>query len=81
MNISIEYCTQWNYDVRALSLRESIESKFGIKAELIKGTGGVFEIKLNNSFIFSKKELSRFPNENEVEELIEIVKNYKWKLL
>tara|TARA_R100000008_G_scaffold49557_1_gene29577 strand:+ start:394 stop:528 length:135 start_codon:yes stop_codon:yes gene_type:complete len=39
---------------------------------LIKGTGGVFEIKLNNSFIFSKKELSRFPNENEVEELIEM---------
>ncbi len=33
--------------------------------------GGVFEVKLNNSMIFSKKELSRFPNENEVEDLIE----------
>ena len=72
MKVSIEYCTSWGYLNQALSLRESIESKFGIKAELVKGTGGVFEIKLNNSFIFSKKELSRFPNENEVEELIEM---------
>tara|TARA_R100000808_G_C2066709_1_gene95864 strand:- start:11 stop:187 length:177 start_codon:yes stop_codon:yes gene_type:complete len=52
-------------------LRDSIESKFGIKAELIKGTGGVFEVSLNNSLIFSKKDLGRFPNENEIEDLIE----------
>jgi selenoprotein W-related protein len=52
-------------------LRESIQSKFGVNAELIKGTGGVFEVSLNNSLIFSKKELSRFPEENEIEDLIE----------
>ena len=33
--------------------------------------GGVFEVQFNNSMIFSKKELNRFPNENEVEDLIE----------
>ena len=33
--------------------------------------GGVFEVKFNNSIIFNKKELNRFPNENEVEDLIE----------
>ncbi len=33
--------------------------------------GGVFEVKFNNSTIFSKKEFNRFPNENEVEDLIE----------
>ena len=52
-------------------MRDSIESKFGIKTELIKGTGGVFEVSLNNSLIFSKKDLGRFPNENEIEDLIE----------
>ena len=52
-------------------MRESIQSKFGVNAELIKGTGGVFEVTLNNSLIFSKKELGRFPNENEIEDLIE----------
>ena len=52
-------------------MRESIQSKFGVNAELIKGTGGVFEVSLNNSLIFSKKELDRFPEENEIEDLIE----------
>ena len=71
MKVSIEYCTSWGYLNQALSLRDSIESKFGIKTELIKGTGGVFEVSLNNSLIFSKKDLGRFPNENEIEDLIE----------
>ena len=71
MKISITYCTSWGYLNQALSLRESIERQFGIKAELIKGMGGVFEVKFNSSIIFSKKKLSRFPNENEVEDLIE----------
>ena len=70
MKVSIEYCTSWGYLNQALSLRESIESKFGIKAELIKGTGGVFEVKVNNHYIFSKKEENRFPEENEIEALI-----------
>ena len=52
-------------------MRESIERQFGVKAELIKGMGGVFEISVNDNLLFSKKELNRFPNENEVEDLIE----------
>ena len=70
MEVSIEYCTQWGYLNKALSLRESIEKQFGAKAELIKGTGGVFEVKVNNHYIFSKKEENRFPEENEIEALI-----------
>ena len=62
---------------QALSLRESLERQFGIKAELIKGTGGVFEVSMYNEYrdarhkLFSKKELGRFPDENEIEDLIE----------
>ena len=52
-------------------MRESIERQFGIKAELIKGTGGVFEVSVNDNLLYSKKDLGRFPNENEVEDLIE----------
>ena len=69
--ISIEYCTSWGYLNQALSLRETIEKRFGIKAELIKGTGGVFEVTLNNSLIFSKKELGRFPDDNEINDIID----------
>ena len=71
MKVSIEYCTSWGYLNQALSLRESIERQFGIKAELIKGTGGVFEVTLNNSLIFSKKELGRFPDDNEIKNIID----------
>jgi len=42
---------------------------------LIKSSGGVFEVSLNNSLIFSKKELGRFPNENEVENILD---DYEW---
>ena len=77
MKISIQYCTSWGYLNQALSLRESLERQFGIKAELIKGTGGVFEVSMYNENrdarhkLFSKKELGRFPDENEIEDLIE----------
>ena len=71
MKISIQYCTSWGYLNQALSLRESLERQFGVKAELVKGMGGVFEISVNDNLLFSKKELNRFPNENEVEDLIE----------
>jgi len=71
MKVSIQYCTSWGYLNQALSLRESIEKQFGIKAELIKGTGGVFEVSVNDNLLYSKKDLGRFPNENEVEDLIE----------
>ncbi|MBM7856077.1 selenoprotein W-related protein [Desulfohalotomaculum tongense] len=38
--------------------------------ELIPSGGGVFEVKLNERLIFSKKKLSRFPHDGEVEEKI-----------
>ena len=47
MKVSIEYCTSWGYLNQALSLRESIERQFGVKAELVKGMGGVFEVSVN----------------------------------
>ena len=71
MKVSIEYCTSWGYLNQALSLRESLERQFGIKAELVKGMGGVFEVSVNDNLLFSKKELGRFPYENEIEDLIE----------
>ena len=52
-------------------MRESLERQFGIKAELVKGMGGVFEVSVNDNLLFSKKELARFPDENEIEDLIE----------
>ena len=65
MDISIEYCMQWNYESRALSLRDELSDLFGINSELIESGGGVFEIKANHHLIFRKKQLRRFPEEKE----------------
>ena len=41
-----------------------------VDAELIGGSGGVFEISVDGRKIFSKKALGRFPAEGEVVGLI-----------
>jgi len=75
MKVGIEYCMQWNYEPKAFSLKESIQRQFGVEAQLIEGSGGVFEVTLNNSLIFSKKKLGRFPHDNEIEDILD---NYEW---
>ena len=43
----------------------------GVDSELIESSGGVFEVKINNQLIFSKKKLERFPNPGEIVQFIE----------
>jgi len=47
-------------------LADAIKKQFEIEAELIKSGGGVFEVTHDDALIFSKKELGRFPEENEI---------------
>jgi selenoprotein W-related protein len=51
-------------------LAEDLQRKFGIQPELVRSSGGVFEVILGNELIFSKRELGRFPEPGEVEELL-----------
>lgn len=37
-----------------------------MEAELIKGSGGIFDVKVDGSLIYSKDETGRFPNDKEV---------------
>ena len=74
MNISIEYCSMWNYLPRAASLANEILEKYGTDVKeltLIPSGGGVFEVIKNSDHIFSKKSLDRFPDDGEVMNLIE----------
>jgi len=41
-----------------------------IDVELIPGSGGVFEIVVDNRLVFSKKQQGRFPEEGEIVRLI-----------
>ena len=68
MKISIVYCMEWNYEPRALSLRDDLVDKFSsmfdeFNVELIESGGGVFEVMVNEHLtVFSKKQVGRFPN-------------------
>jgi len=67
MIITIEYCMQWNYEPRALSLRDDLIDEYSttfdeFKVELVQGSGGVFEVMVNNALtVFSKRQVGRFP--------------------
>ena len=68
MKISIEYCMEWNYEPRALSLRDDLIEEFQgrfdkFSVEPIQSSGGVFEVMVNDNLeVFSKKRVGRFPN-------------------
>ena len=68
MKIDIEYCMQWNYEPRALSLRDDLMDEFltdfdSFEINLVESSGGVFEGFVNDNLqVFSKKQTGRFPN-------------------
>jgi selenoprotein W-related protein len=43
-----------------------LEDKYGAEVELVPGVGGVFEITVNGQLKFSKKQMGRFPTDDEV---------------
>jgi selenoprotein W-related protein len=47
-------------------LAEEIVQKFKIEPELVKSSGGVFEVSLDENLVFSKKALGRHAEEGEV---------------
>ena len=49
---------------------ERFESRAGTDVELVRGSGGVFEITVDGRLAFSKKALGRFPDDAEVTALV-----------
>ena len=71
--IEITYCTQCRWLLRAAWLAQELLTTFEqdlYSVALKPGTGGVFEIRLNQQLIFSRKEAGRFPEAKEVKQLV-----------
>jgi selT/selW/selH-like putative selenoprotein len=51
-------------------LAAAISKALGIQSELIQGKGGVFEVVADGKLIFSKKESLRFPEEEEILQML-----------
>ncbi len=51
-------------------MADELQEAFGVKAKLVAGRGGVFDVDVDGKRIFSKKELGRFPEDGEVAGLL-----------
>ena len=47
-------------------MQAAIKNAFGVSAELQSGHGGVFDVTLDGTLIYSKHETYRFPTDEEV---------------
>jgi len=72
-HVEIEYCTQCRWLLRATWIAQELLTTFDgdLKAvTLIPGTGGIFEVRLNEKLLFSRAQAGRFPEAKELKQLI-----------
>ncbi len=43
-----------------------IKKELGVESQLVRGSGGIFEVTVDSKRIFSKKDEGRFPTEKEI---------------
>ena len=70
MKIKIFYCVVWNYKPSAVSLAAELKESFDTQVELLSGKRGDFEVVVDGELVFSKKIMSRFPEEGEITQLV-----------
>lgn len=71
--VEIEYCTQCRWLLRAAWLAQELLTTFETdltSVNLMPGTGGILEVRLNGALIFSRKAAGRFPEAKELKQLI-----------
>ncbi|MBL8251386.1 MAG: SelT/SelW/SelH family protein [Candidatus Competibacter sp.] len=71
--VSITYCTQCRWLLRAAWLAQELlttfEEELG-EVALRPGSGGIFEIRVDEQVIWSRKEEGRFPEAKEVKQRV-----------
>jgi selenoprotein W-related protein len=71
--IEIEYCAKCRWLLRATWMAQELLSTFEMEIggiSLIPGTGGIFEVRVNGTTIWSRKQQGRFPDIKELKQLI-----------
>ena len=71
--VTIIYCCQCRWLLRAAWLAQELLTTFESDLKSVSlqpGTGGIFEVRLNDTVIFNRKELNRFPESKELKQLI-----------
>ena len=71
--IQITYCVQCRWLLRAAWMAQELLSTFDGDLEaltLSPGTGGVFDVHLDDALLWSRKEQGRFPEITELKQLL-----------
>ena len=71
--IEINYCAQCRWLLRASWIAQELLSTFDgdIEALTLKpGSGGVFDVRLDDAMLWSRKEQGRFPEITELKQLL-----------
>lgn len=71
--VEIEYCTQCRWLLRAAWMAQELlttfEQELG-EVALVPGSGGIFEVRVEGTSIWSRKERERFPEMKELKQLV-----------
>jgi selenoprotein W-related protein len=73
--VEIVYCTQCRWLLRAAWMAQELLTTFSDEVgevALAPGTGGIFEVRVNDDLVWSRADMGRFP---EIKELKQIVRD------
>ncbi|MBD0861681.1 SelT/SelW/SelH family protein [Gordonia sp. zg691] len=82
-HITITYCTQCNWLLRASWMASELLNTFGTEigsVTLVPGTGGVFHIDVDGTHIWERKRDGGFPGAPELKRLVRDVALPDWNL-
>ncbi len=71
--VAIQYCTQCRWLLRAAWMAQELLTTFETElgeVALIPGTGGIFEVRVNDTLIWSRADQGRFPDLKELKQLV-----------
>ena len=71
--VEITYCSQCRWLLRAAWMAQELLTTFDLEIEemaLVPGTGGIFEVRVGDELVWSRKEKGRFPDIKELKQLV-----------
>ena len=71
--IAITYCTQCNWMLRSAWMAQELLSTFSLELKsvtLVPGTGGIFEIHLDDTLVWERKRDGGFPDSRVLKQMV-----------
>ena len=63
--VTITYCRPCGYEKRARVAAEALQASLGVEPTLIAGSGGIFEVKVNDAVV-CRRTREYFPDASDV---------------